>query len=86
MGLKIATQLLESSMNSIFKDLAFDGVSVYYDDILVSSFESRKEQMILLHDVLPRLERVNAQIELAKLEGCKEEMTFFGLKLNEEGS
>ena len=57
----------------------------YADDILIFSKGSEEDHMEIVKRILEKLENAGAQVKLQKVQICKEEVEFLGMKLSREG-
>lgn len=71
-------------MNRIFGDLYDSGVIAYVDDLLIYS-DTYSSHLLLLREVLQRLDSANLKVKLSKCEFAKEEVTFCGMILHTDG-
>jgi len=85
MGCSISTALLQSALTRILSDDYFRTCISYADDILIFSKGSVEEHMIIVDRILKKLETAGAKVKLEKVQVCKEEVTFLGMKLSKEG-
>ena len=64
MGIKVASDVFQSSMNGLFIDM--EGVVVYLDDILIIGVGSYEDHLVTLFKVLLRLEDIGLQVNREK--------------------
>ena len=65
MGVKVATDVFQQAMSSLFNDL--EGAIVYLDDIIILGAESFGEHVMIVSDVLRRLEYQGLQVNRLKI-------------------
>ena len=86
MGCKISTAMLQSCLTQVLADFYMINVIVYCDDILIFTEEDNPEahlQMIAV--IIAKLNEIQAKIKLSKVQLCREEIIFLGLKISQEG-
>ena len=85
MGCSISTGLLQSALTRILSDDYFRTCISYADDILIFSKGSEEEHWMIVNKILQKLEMAGAKVKLEKVQLCKEEVNFLGMRLSKEG-
>ena len=83
MGIKVASDVFQSSMNVLFIDM--EEVVVYLDDILIIGAGSYEDHLASVAEVLRRLEDVGLQVNSEKSFWAKPEVEYLGLLVTREG-
>ena len=83
-GLVGAPATFQSMMDSIFGDLQWKNVCVYFDDIFVFS-KTFKEHLQHLREIFTRLRRYQLQAKLSKCQFLRKELIFLGYQVTPQG-
>ena len=81
MGYKNSPQILQRTMDRIFRDLIGKGVQIYMDDIVIYG-KSEEEHERLVREVCRRLKNNNMRLNPAKVQFAKKEVKLLGVTLN----
>lgn len=81
MGFKNHAQILQRTIDKIFRDMKGKGVEIHMDDIVVYSRNIR-EHSIVLREVLKRLRENNMRLNVGKIQFCKPKVKPLGVTLN----
>jgi len=85
MGCSISTALLQSALTRILGEDYFTNCISYADDVIIFSKGSEDEHMEIVKKILRKLEDARAKVNLSKVQLCKEEVEFLGMKVSKHG-
>ena len=83
-GLANAPAAFQRAMNVVMSGFPSKNVMVFIDDILIMS-ESFQEHLVLVNDVLRKLEEVGVKVKVGKCEWFRDEVEFLGHKVSATG-
>ena len=83
MGVKVATDVFQEAMLSLFNDL--EGVIVYLDDIIILGSDSFEEHMKIVSEVLRRLEYQGLQVNPLKSFWGQHQVEYLGFLITRDG-
>lgn len=81
-GLSCMPEIFQRLVTKYFSDIP--GVSVYFDDLCVSS-NSKEENDQILEQVFERARKYNIKFNLSKFQYCKNEVKYLGVKFSKNG-
>lgn len=81
MGYKNSPQILQRTMDRIFRDFKGKGVEIYMDDIVVYS-KNMEEHGKIVREVLKRLSENNMKLNMSKVQFGQLEVKLLGITLN----
>ncbi|GBN94095.1 Retrovirus-related Pol polyprotein from transposon 17.6, partial [Araneus ventricosus] len=83
-GAKNSTAYFHNLMSKCLKDIKGSNIQFLLDDIILAS-DTVDEMKCLLQQVFERLEKFNLTLDPAKMQICKNEITYLGFELDKSG-